>query len=207
MIGVVYPNLQSVIKIEVTEMKLKWALAELAKYKTEPLVLDGKVDLTNSLKARKKDILDATPVSVTGIIMLEGNEQYLVDLTLNTTLTLPSSRSLTPVPYEMNVAFTEIYLAPNLSRNTIEDLDDQIVITLEQDLIDLRKPIEDTLIASIPMKILSKEEQISNERPQGEDWELILEGEELAEATEESSAQRNPFGILKDLDLFAEDEE
>lgn len=188
-------------------MKLKWALAELAKYKTEPLVLDGKVDLTNSLKERKKDILDATPVSVTGIIMLQGNEQYLVDLTLSTTLTLPSSRSLTPVPYEMNVAFTEIYLAPNLSQNTIEDLDDQIVITLEQDMIDLRKPIEDTLIASIPMKILSKEEQISNDKPQGEDWELILEGEELTEATEESNAQRNPFGILKDLDLFEKDEE
>ena len=187
-------------------MKLKWALAELAKYKKEPLVLDGEVDLTNSLQERREDILDATPVNITGIVMLEGNDQYLVDLTLSTTLTLPSSRSLTPVPYEMNVAFTEIYLAPNLSRDRIEDLDDQIVITLDQHIIDLRKPIEDTLIASIPIKILSKEELNSSERPRGKDWELLLEGEESSEKIEDPEiTKNNPFGVLKDLDLFEDD--
>lgn len=189
-------------------MKLKWALAELAKYKTEPLVIDGKVDLTNSLKKRRKDILDATPVSVKGIVMLEGENRYLVDLNLEVTLTLPSSRSLEPVPYEMNIAFTEIYLAPNLSQDTVEELDDQIVISLEKDIIDLRKPIEDTLIASIPMKILSKEELVSNERPKGDDWELILEGEESSEKIKDPEVpENNPFGILKDLNLFKEDEE
>ena len=189
-------------------MKLKWALAELAKYKIEPLVLDGKVDLTNSLKKRRKDILDATLVSVKGIVVLEEENRYLVDLSLNVILTLPSSRSLEPVPYEMNIAFTEIYLAPNLSQDTIEDLDNQLVVSLDKDLIDLRKPIEDTLIASIPMKILSEEELVSDERAKGDDWELILEGEEPSEKIEDSEVpENNPFDVLKGLDLYEEDKE
>lgn len=35
-------------------MKLKWSLMELKKYKDDILMLDGKVDLTTSLKERKK---------------------------------------------------------------------------------------------------------------------------------------------------------
>lgn len=189
-------------------MKLKWALAELAKYKLEPLIIKGKVDLTNSLKKRKKDILDASPIAVEGMILSEGQDRYLVDLTLNVTLRLPSTRSLTPVDYEMTIPFTELYLASNLNRETIEDLDKQMIFSLDQDFIDLKKPIEDTIIASIPMKLLSEEEAKSDKRPKGEDWELTLEGEQSLEKSEESSvAENNPFGMLKDLDLFEEDEE
>lgn len=187
-------------------MKLKWALAELARYEKEPLVLKGEADLSKSLMARKKEIIEATPVEIEGIIMLEGNQQYFVDLNLKLTLTLPSSRSLTPVSYEMNTNLTEIYLAPNLSKNAIEDLDDQIVFSLEKDIIDLRKPIEDIILASIPMKILSKEEIETDKRPKGKNWELFIEGDKLPEKEQETSVPKNnPFGVLKDLDLFNED--
>lgn len=187
------------------KLKLKWALAELAKYKLKPLTLDGEVNLTNSLKKRNSDLLDAKPVKVKGMVILEGEDQYLVDLNLKTTLTLPSTRSLTPVTYKMDVNLREVYLAPNLSQNVLEDLEDQIAFSLDKDILDLRKPIEDTIIASIPMKILSEEERFSKEGPKGKDWELFIEGEELPEKEKDSSgSQNNPFGILKDLDLFDE---
>lgn len=191
-------------------MKLKWSLVELAKYRNQPLVLDGKIDLTNSLKKRKKDLLDATPVSVKGIISSESNNRFLVDITLDVILTLPSSRSLTPVDFDLTVPLTELYLAPNLSHDSIDDdLDNKIVISLEKDILDLEKPIEDTILASIPMKILSKEEIDSEERPSGEDWEFTLEDEVVSNSSEETGTpENNPFGVLKDLDLFnTEDDE
>ena len=191
-------------------MKLKWSLVELAKYRNQPLVLDGKVDLTNTLKKRKKDLLDATPISIKGIVSSESNNRFIVDLTLDVTLTLPSSRSLTPVDFNMTVPFTELYLAPNVSQDLIDDdLDNQIVISLEKDILDLKKPIEDTILAAIPMKILSEEEIESNEMPRGEDWEVILEDDVVSNSSQESEkSKNNPFGALKELDLFnTEDEE
>lgn len=191
-------------------MKLKWSLVELAKYRNQPLVLEGKAGLTNSLKKRKKDLLDATPITINGIVSSESNDRYLVDLTLDVTLTLPSSRSLTPVDFHLIVPMIELYLAPNLSQDLIDDdLDNKIVISLEKDILDLKKPIEDTILASIPMKILSEEEIESDELPRGEGWEVILEDEFASSSSEESgTAQSNPFDALKDLDLFhTEDEE
>ena len=191
-------------------MKIKWSLVELAKYQNQPLVLDGKIDLTNSLKNRKKDLLDATPILVKGIISSEGNNQFIVDLTLDVTLTLPSTRSLTPVDFNLKVPLTELYLAPNLSRDTIDDdLENRVVISLEQDILDLKKPIEDTILASIPMKVLSEEEIESKDRLSGDDWELIFEDDLGSAISDESEVSaNNPFGILKDLDLFdTEDDE
>ncbi len=189
-------------------MKLKWSLVELAKYRNQPLVIDGRIDLTNSLKKRKKDLLDATPIKLKGIVSRESNNRFLVDLTLDVTLTLPSSRSLTPADINLTVPLTELYLAPNLSQDTIDDSDNKIVISLEKDILDLKKPIEDTILASIPMKILSKEDLKSDERPSGEDWELTLEDENVLSSTEEPRIPKNnPFGILKDLDLFNEEDE
>ncbi len=190
-------------------MKLKWSLVELAKYRNEPLVLDGKVDLTNSLKKRKKDLLDATPITITGFVRSESNNRFLVDVTLDVLLTLPSSRSLKPVDFNLTVPLTELYLAPNYSHDsTDDDLDNKIVISLEQDILDLKKPIEDTILAAIPMKILSEEEIESDERPSGEDWGLTLEDEMLSNSSEETGIpENNPFGVLKDLDLFKTEDE
>lgn len=189
-------------------MKLKWSLVELAKYRNEPLVLDGKIDLTNSLKTRKKDLLDATPITIKGILSSESNDRFLVDLTIDVMLTLPSSRSLTPVDFNLTIPLTELYLAPNLSQDSIDDLDNKVVISLEQDILDLQKPIEDTILASIPMKILSKEEIESDERPSGEDWGLTLEDEYVSNSSTESGIpEDNPFGVLKDLDLFNTEDE
>ncbi len=199
--------MQSVIKIEVTQMKLKWSLMELAKYQDQVMKLSGTIDLTNSLKNRKKDLIDATPVEIEGIISVENRDQILVDLMLKATLVLPSTRSLTPVDYELTTSLTELYLAPDFSQDELGETANEIVISLEKDILDLKKPIEDTILASIPMKILSEEELVSGKRPSGKDWELKLEGEDSSESAEESEVPQNsPFSILKDLDLFDEED-
>lgn len=153
--------------------------------------------------------MDASLVDVQGTISIEGKKRYYVDLTLGVELTLPSSRSLEPVELDLSFPLNEVYLAPEVTETDAEDLEEEAVFSLEKDTLDLQKPIEDTILASIPMKVLSEEEQASNELPHGHDWKLRLEDEtDSQESDEEStSSKASPFDILKDMDLFNEEDE
>lgn len=188
-------------------MKLRWTLMELEKYQGDILMLDDQADLTNSLKERKRDLFDASPVDVQGAISIDNYKRYYVDLTLHVTFTLPSSRSLEPVELELTVPFSEVYLTPDANRNDMDDLENDIVFSLDDDFLDLQKPIEDTLLAAIPMKVLSKEEQEATELPHGTGWEVTLEGDDSEENSESETPENSPFSVLKDLDLFDEEEE
>lgn len=191
-------------------MKLKWSLAELQKYRDGYYPISGEVNLTNSLKNRTDELIDASPVAVDGMISLEGRDKYYVDLNLDVTLTLPSSRSLEPVDLQLAIPFHEVYLAPDaLVANKEDILEEDLSFTLEKDLLDLRKPIEDTILASIPMKVLSEEEQTAQDLPSGQDWSLKLEDEMDSEPTsdEPASSKASPFDVLKEMDLFTEDED
>ncbi len=190
-------------------MKLKWSLAELHKNQSGFFMVNGRADLTNSLKNRKQDLMDASLVDVQGTISMEGKKRYFVDLTLNVELTLPSTRSLQPVALDMTVPFHEVYLAPDALEIDAEDLEDDIVFTLENDILDLKKPIEDTILASIPMKVLSEEEKSAQDLPKGQDWELQLEDEVGSQTSdqESTSSEASPFDVLKDLDLFDDEGE
>ena len=195
---------------EVTKMKLKWSLAELQRYRNDYYSVSGIVNLTNALKNRKDDLIDASPVEIEGTITLEGSDKYYVDLTLDLTLTMPSSRSLEPVELDMTLPFHEVYLAPDARIVANEDeIEDDLYFSLEKDILDLQKPIEDTILASIPLKVLSEEEQDSYELPSGRDWSMRLEDEMDSKPVSDESAKSkaSPFDILKDMDLFSEDED
>ena len=93
-------------------MKLKWSLAELHKQPAGILMLDEKVDMTDSLKKRDTELMDVSLIDIQGTISIEASSRYFVDLTLNVILTLPSSRSLKPVKLDLTIPFSEVYLAP-----------------------------------------------------------------------------------------------
>lgn len=195
---------------EVTKMKLKWSLAELQRYRNDYYSVSGIVNLTNALKNRKDDLIDASPVEIEGTITLEGSDKYYVDLKLDLTLTMPSSRSLEPVEIDLTLPFHEVYLAPDARIVASEDeIEDDLYFSLEKDILDLQKPIEDTILASIPLKVLSEEEQDSYELPSGRDWSMRIEDEMGSETVSDESAKSkaSPFDILKDMDLFSEDED
>lgn len=191
-------------------MKLKWSLAELQRYRNDYYPVSGVVNLTNALKNRKDDLIDASSIEIEGTITLEGSDKYYVDLTLDLTLTLPSSRSLEPVDLDMTLPFHEVYLAPDARIVASEDeIEDDLYFSLEKDILDLQIPIEDTILASIPLKVLSKKEQDSYELPSGQDWSMRLEDEMDSKPVSDESAKSkaSPFDILKDMDLFSEDED
>lgn len=190
-------------------MKLKWSLAELHKQPAGILMLDEKVDMTDSLKKRDTELMDVSLIDIQGTISIEASSRYFVDLTLNVILTLPSSRSLKPVKLDLTIPFSEVYLAPEAGQTAVETLEDEVVFSLEQDILDLQKPIEDTILAAIPMKVLSEDEKTSNDFPTGNDWEVKLEGETDSSNNKDDAdtSENSPFAILKDLDLdFSKDE-
>ncbi len=190
-------------------MKVKWSLAELQKSPNGIYLISGQADLTNALKTRRADILDISLIDVDGAISIEGRKRFYVDLTLHVNLTMPSSRSLEPVKLDLDIPFNEVYLAPDVRVADLEDMDEKEVFSLEKDILDLQKPIEDTILASIPIKVLSKEEQLETNLPTGQDWQVMLEDdvEQVSKKDTSAKSKPSPFDVLKDLDLFDEEDE
>lgn len=189
-------------------MKVKWSLAELQKNQHGIYPVSGQADLTAALKSRRTDILDASLIDIQGAITVDGKKKFYVDITLDLNLTLPSSRSLEPVKLDLHIPFNEVYLAPDVKITDLEDTDEE-VFALELDILDLQKPIEDTILATIPMKILTEEEKSATDLPTGQDWQLVLEDDVDTVSKEKASAESksSPFDILKDLDLFNDEDE
>jgi uncharacterized protein len=181
-------------------MKIKWALNELKKYSEEPLQISGQVDLEQHLQKRDEQILAASPIQLDGVLAVEELNEYLVDLHLHVTLTLPSSRSLTPVEVELSIPFSETYLAPGHLPDPEKYGEDEIVIELESEVLDLQKPLEDSILTAIPSQVLTEEEQQSNLMPSGNEWEVISEEDHHAGLSKgKSSEEDSPFAALKDL--------
>ena len=67
----------------------------------------------------------------------------------------------------------------------------------------------DTILASIPIKVLSKEEQLETNLPTGQDWQVMLEDdvEQVSKKDTSAKSKPSPFDVLKDLDLFDEEDE
>lgn len=188
-------------------MKLKWALTELRKNPKEPFLFSGEADLKTSLMARNDRILDATPVHIEGVITPENFDQFLVSATLQLTLTLPSTRSLEPTQVPLTLDFMELYVSPD---QRVGDPEEELVFQLEKDSIDLQKPIEDTILSSLPVKVLTEAEKNGQPMPSGNDWEMLSEEDyennrEEVEATDSHQPENSPFAVLKDL--FPEEDE
>ncbi|WP_018659467.1 YceD family protein [Allofustis seminis] len=180
-------------------MKLKWALTELRKQPNEPFIISGEADLKKDLMKRNKDIIDVSPIKISGSIVPENMDQFLVTATLQLTLVLPSTRSLTPTRVPLELPFTELYISPD---RPAEEAEQDLVFHLEKHSIDLQKPIEDTILTALPLKVLTEEERKSEDLPSGNDWKMLSEEDYQQKRHEPVLSERgsaSPFAVLKDL--------
>lgn len=154
---------------------MKWSLLELNKFKDEPLEFTETIDVSQGLTEREASILGSSPVNVTGTISVSQNE-YIANFEIETVLTLASTRSLEAVTYPTKLTITEIYMTPAQFEKQ-KDLiaADELVMILEKDLIDLSEAVEDHLLLSLPLQVLTEEEQQSEANIVGTDWELMSE--------------------------------
>lgn len=171
---------------------MKWALLELNKYKDSPLKFKEELNLTESLIKREEMILDVAPIKVTGELRVTDYD-YVVDFNVETILTLPSTRSLEPVEVPLEFMVTEIYMTPE--QFTIRKeflLDEEMIMVLDKDLIDLSEAIEDHILLSIPLQVLTPAEKQSHQSIKGEAWELMSEEAFLTRQTQQEETNIDP---------------
>ena len=117
--------------------------------------------------ASNPDIIEIKKVHVT----LEAKEVVdlvVVEYTLKANLILRSTRTLRPVPYKIKET-----VALTLSVEE-KDYDDEDIIQVNDDRYDMYPEFLSTLITSIPLKIIGKDDP---ESIQGDNWEVISEDE------------------------------
>ena len=100
---------------------MKWSLVELHRYQNEPLHIQSTFDLNASLTKLFPDIILAVaPVKVDGYVTYDDGDAT-VSANVKTTLTVPSSRSLKPVPLTVDFEFTETYSEDRRHLSRYED--------------------------------------------------------------------------------------
>ena len=181
---------------------MKWSLLELNKYKDNPLEFSETLDLKASLMKRDHLILDVSPVKTTGILSV-GKEEYLIHYRIDVIVTVPSSRSLTPVPLSMVIDVDEVFMTQEQYQNKDDRLSDEEIILLEKPTIDLDESVEDNILLAIPIQVLTEEEQTSNDMPKGNDWEVLSEEAYLEKRETEAQQTMDPR-LAKLSELFNE---
>lgn len=171
---------------------MKWTLQELKKFQNKALEFEETLDLEESLKEREKEIIAVAPVQVKGTLEVLS-EAFLVSMEITTVVTLPSTRSLRPVEVPLSVLVEEIYQTSEQREHstlTPEFADDVIELTVNQ--IDLIPAIEDHLLLSLPLQVLSEEEKNAKELPKGDSWQILTEEEYKRQKQEEKEATIDP---------------
>lgn len=184
---------------------MKWSVLELNKYKEEPLMFSETFDLTEQLKERTSEILDASPIQVKGLVSA-GEGEYVLHYTANVTLTVPSSRSLEPVELPLELSVNELFMTPDQFTGRDEEIEipEEEILIIENNTIDLIASVVDNILLAIPLKVLTAEEEASNELPKGNDWEVITEDAYLEKQT---AANETDPRLAKLSELFGEDSE
>ncbi|CAK8054649.1 YceD family protein [Eupransor demetentiae] len=155
---------------------MKFSKQQLIKYRQEPLVIDESIDLAPAVAERFSDlILSVSPLQVKAQIQSLDNDDIILSAKVTGDAKVPSSRSLEPVDFPIDMDIQERYLADPSRLDDYED--DEMVFAIEKDTIDLDKIILDNLVASLPSQILTKEEAASDALPKGQDWQVISEKE------------------------------
>ena len=138
---------------------MKWSLAELHRYQDEPLHIQSTFDLNASLTKLFPDIILAVqPVKVDGYVTYDDGDAT-ISAHVTTTLTVPSSRSLTPV----------------------QDEDEVVFLIKKGDSIDFDTALAENIVEQVPLRVLSAEEKSGKPMPNGKGWSVISEDDYKAQ--------------------------
>ncbi|WP_334333009.1 MULTISPECIES: YceD family protein [unclassified Companilactobacillus] len=175
---------------------LNWDVQDVRRYKDKPFEFKETLDLTKEMQNRTDEILKIAPVEVAGQLF---NDHGLVisDVKVETTLTVPSTRSLLPVDLPINIRINEAYNIDNVSDEELEDYNVVIPIDDDNPTINVYESIIDNILLSIPTKVLTEKEETENIMPSGKNWSVISEDEFNKQKEDEHV---NPeFAKLKNL--------
>ena len=175
-------------------MAVRWSLSELTQLGIDELPVDAVLDVKEAVQARNAQVQDVAPVKVTGSI---AKDQRGITATVHvaTTVTLPSSRSLTAVDVPFAFTFAEYYVSEH-ERDLSRFTNDDVVIQPEHDVVDLGTAVAENIVLHLPLKVLSQEEEQGGNFQAGNDWQVVSE-EQLASQRQETVDPR--LAKLKDF--------
>lgn len=182
---------------------MKWTLKEIQEHRDEPIYFSATINREKSLMERDSEILAVSDIKANGFLLYEDHS-ILANFQIDLTITLPSSRSLEPVEYPMNVSISEVYVEDEEDYAGLED-SDQVVFPIKGHELDLVPAIEDAILLHIPSQVFTEKEKSSNRMPTGNDWTVISEEEYQRKIAKEKEELVDPrLAKLKD---FLNDEE
>ena len=151
---------------------VKISLKQLENSQGMPVYFEEEMQVEDNLKSRDDTILEVSPALAKGFLVYQ-NETVIAQFTCAVDITLPSSRSLEPVVVPLSIEIVERYIPKGTSFEEQELT--EIVIPLETDWIDLQPAVEDHILLSIPLQVLSPEELSEDKMPSGNDWEVVTQ--------------------------------
>ena len=168
---------------------VKISLKQLENSQGMPVYFEEEMQVEDNLKSRDDTILEVSPALAKGFLVYQ-NETVIAQFTCAVDITLPSSRSLEPVVVPLSIEIVERYIPKGTSFEEQELT--EIVIPLETDWIDLQPAVEDHILLSIPLQVLSPEELSEDRMPSGQDWEVISQEELSLRRTVAKEQQIDP---------------
>ncbi|MGY3780509.1 DUF177 domain-containing protein [Streptococcus gallolyticus] len=155
------------------------------------------LDIKEKLAERNEDVLDVKGIFVQGNVSYDDG-LYLLNYTLDYTITLPSSRSMLPVDVHQIEEVSEVFIEA-VDIHAKEDLvRENLILVLEEDYIDLEESAIDNMLLTIPMQVLSEEEQNFDTMPSGNSWSVLTE-EQYDALQDKKKKENNPFSALNGL--------
>jgi uncharacterized protein len=157
---------------------MEWYFTELRKHK-EPFQFDETMDLEQSLIERFPDVvIKCSTINFKGSVA-NDHDTVIIDAEISCQLTVPSSRSLTPVQMDLDFFISEAYVN---DASLIDDFPaEEVVMLVEEDVIDVDKLIEDNIVLQVPMQVLTPDEEFKGVMPSGSEWQVISEANNESE--------------------------
>ncbi|MDR1012760.1 MAG: DUF177 domain-containing protein [Lactobacillales bacterium] len=153
---------------------MQWSVLELQKYFNDSIAFAEILNVKKDLMARNKNILDASLAKVKGNLYINKSE-YLLYYQTETTLMLPSTRSLIPVSLPIKFSVDEIFMTQEQFDKRKEIVKEEAILIIEGQAISLKDSVRDNILLNIPMQVFSKEEKNNASYPKGKNWQVMSE--------------------------------
>lgn len=163
----------------------------------EGLIFDKILDVKEDLLKRSAEILDIDAVHVVGQVSFDDG-LYLLDYRLSYLITLPSSRSMKPVLLELSDDVSEVFVSEEDYESKKDMVDDALALIVKGDKLNLEESVVDNILLSIPLRVLSPDEENGDILPSGNDWSVLTE-EQYQAMQQEKQKESNPFSALDGL--------
>lgn len=175
---------------------MKWTLKQIRDYRDQVLNFETELLIEDALIKREPTVIHLDPVQVAGYLVARGQE-YVLHCQLETTITLPSSRTLEPTPVKLSLPIKERYVG--IEDDSDVDEYEETTIVLEHDYIDLEPAVLDAISLNLPVRVIGEHED-DDYLPSGNDWTVVTEESYQQQIEKDKSNKIDPrFANLKAL--------